>query len=93
MLKTSMSVSDFLSDDLCRDKSDEINALMDRGIKQNRTTFPVACFHFQSYNFTRNSDEKIPAMIILVILFALPLPLHKKKIYSDVFQRISPCRI
>jgi spermidine synthase len=65
--------SDFLADDLIKAKSDEILSLMNLSIRQNKLTFPLACFYFQSYNLTKNLNEKTPAIIILVLLFALPV--------------------
>ena len=64
--------SDFLEDDLIKKKSDEVNALIDHGMKQNRSVFPVACFHSQSYNFSKNINEKIPAVVLMIMFFALP---------------------
>ncbi|MEI6048122.1 MAG: hypothetical protein WCS03_04425 [Bacteroidota bacterium] len=71
--------SDFLADDLVTMKSDEVSLLMDHKIKQNSSAFPVACSHFQSYNFSKNIDEKIPAIIILIIFFVLPVLTIKRK--------------
>ena len=71
--------SDFLSDDLIIKKSDEVNSLMDHGIKQNRSAFPVACFHFQSYNFSKNLDEKIPAIVLMILVFAVPVLTIKRR--------------
>jgi len=65
--------SDYLSDDLISKKSDEFNKLLDHGIKQNSFAFPVASFHFQTYNFSKYLDEKIPAVVCLLLLFALPV--------------------
>jgi spermidine synthase len=71
--------SDFLADDLITKKSDEINSLMNHGIKQNRSAFPVACFHFQSYNFSKNLDEKIPTLILMILIFAVPVLAIKRR--------------
>jgi hypothetical protein len=64
--------SDYLEDDLIEKKSDEVIALIDHGMKQNRSAFPVACFHSQSYNFSKNINEKIPAIVLMIMVFALP---------------------
>ena len=77
--------SDFLSDDLITKKSEEIDGLMDHGIRQNRSSFPVACFHFQSYNFSKYSGEKIPAIIILIMHLRSPSTCNKKKKYVMYF--------
>ncbi|MBK7710282.1 MAG: hypothetical protein IPJ37_04540 [Bacteroidales bacterium] len=69
---------DFLSDDLTLSKTEEITALMDRGIRKNSFSFPVASYHFQSFNFTKNSNEKIPVLVIMALLFATPLFLIKR---------------
>jgi spermidine synthase len=71
--------SDFLSDDLITKKSDEIISLMDHGVRQNTSAFPVACFHFQSYNFSKNLNEKIPAIALLIMLFAFPVMAIKRR--------------
>jgi spermidine synthase len=70
---------DFLSDDLISKKTEEVTGLMDRGMRQNKSSFPVASFHFQSYTFSRFTGEKIPALIIMTIIFASPLLLLKKR--------------
>jgi len=71
--------SDFLDDETINKKSEEVNALIDRGIKQNRSAFPVASFHFQSYQFSKNLNEKIPAIILMFIVFALPVTAIKRR--------------
>jgi spermidine synthase len=71
--------ADFLEDDLIIRKSDEINALIDHGIKQNRFSFPVACLHFQSYQFSKNLSEKVPAIVLMFIVFALPVATIKRR--------------
>ena len=63
---------DFLSDDLTTTKSDEVSSLIDHNVKPNSSVFPVACLHFQSYDFTKYFDEKVPAIILITGIFALP---------------------
>ena len=65
--------SDYLSDDLIALKSEEVISLMDSSIKINRLTLPIACFYFQSFNLSKNLNEKIPAIILLALLFAFSL--------------------
>ncbi|MCJ7449049.1 MAG: hypothetical protein MUO72_15310 [Bacteroidales bacterium] len=65
--------SDFLSDDLIEKKSAEVVSLLDRQVRQNTSAFPVACFHFQSYYFSKNLDEKIPALVLMILAFAMPV--------------------
>jgi spermidine synthase len=69
---------DFLADDLIKKKSDEVIVLMDRSIRQNTSSFPVACFHFQSYNFSKDLNGKIPSIVLLCILFAVPITAIKR---------------
>ncbi|MCE5347429.1 MAG: hypothetical protein LLG13_14240 [Bacteroidales bacterium] len=71
--------SDYLADDLIAKKSEEVKALLNREAKQNRAAFPVACFHFQKYNFSKNMDEKIPSIILIIIAFALPVMTIKRR--------------
>lgn len=69
----------FLSDDLTVKKSAEVIALMDKETRQNRSAFPIACFHFQSYNFSKNLKEKIPAIILIIIAFVIPVLAVKRR--------------
>ncbi len=71
--------SDFLSDDLTEKKSDDFSALMDRRIGQNRLSHPVASYHFQLYNFSRDKGEKTPAVLSLILIFAAPLLLTGRR--------------
>ncbi len=64
---------DFLFDDLIENKSTEVISLLDRGVKENSTLFPIASFHFQSYLLSQNLNEKIPAIIIMILVFVLPV--------------------
>jgi spermidine synthase len=65
--------SDYLSDDILSKKSSEVVGLIDRQVKQNTFGFPVASFHYQSYNLSKNLSEKIPSIIILGLIFVFPL--------------------
>ncbi len=64
---------DYLSDDLIKAKSEEIVTLMDTNVKLNRSAVPIACFYYQSFNLSKNLSEKIPAIILLIILFVMPV--------------------
>jgi spermidine synthase len=64
---------DYLSDDLIKAKSDEILSLMNRDTGINRSAFPIACFYYQAYNLSKSINERIPAIILLIILFLLPV--------------------
>jgi spermidine synthase len=70
---------DFLSDDLIAKKTEELTGLMNRGMRQNKSSFPIASYHFQAYNFSKYMDEKAPLFVILSILFAAPLLLIKRR--------------
>lgn len=70
---------DFLSDDLLNRKSAEVISLIDPGIRQNSAKFPVACFHYQSYNLSKNLSERIPAIILMIVIFVLPVLLIRAK--------------
>ncbi len=69
--------NDFLSDDLIMKKTVEISELMNPDIRQNKSSFPVASHHFQAYSFSKYAGEKIPAIVILLCVFAAPLLLIK----------------
>jgi len=65
--------SDYFQDDLTALKSAEIASLMDYGVKDNRSAFPVASFYYQSFSLSKNLNEKIPGIVLLALLFALSL--------------------
>jgi spermidine synthase len=69
----------FLSDDLTENRTAEVSALMDKKIKQNRSAFPIASFHFQSYNFSKNLNERIPAIILMIVAFLIPVLAVRRK--------------
>ena len=64
---------DYLSDDLLSSKSEEIASLIDPRIRLNRATIPIASFYYQSLNISKNLNEKIPSIVLLIVLFALSL--------------------
>ena len=64
---------DYLSDDLIKAKSEEIISLMDRNIRVNSSSAPIACFYYQSFNLSKNASEKVPVIMILAALFLLPV--------------------
>jgi spermidine synthase len=64
---------DYLADDLIALKSDKVNSLIDYSIRQNRYAYPVASFYSQSYNFSKNADEKLPAILLMILVFAVPV--------------------
>jgi hypothetical protein len=70
---------DFLSDDLISKKTEEITGLMNPAIRQNRSSFPVASYHFQAYSFSKYAGEKTPTIVILICVFAAPLLLIRRR--------------
>jgi spermidine synthase len=71
--------SDFLSDDLLNRKSKEVISIINPAIRQNSSEFPVACFHYQSYNLSKNLNERIPSIILMILIFAIPVFTIRKK--------------
>jgi spermidine synthase len=71
--------SDYLEDDLIERKSSQIESVLDPSIKQNTSAFPVACLHSQAYQFSKNSGEKWPSIIIAFVVFALPVIFIRRK--------------
>jgi len=65
--------SGYLDDELIKRKSDEILSIIDYKTKINTIKRPVACFHFQSYNLTRDARKIVPALVIMFLLFFLPV--------------------
>jgi spermidine synthase len=78
-IKNSYVCADYLEDDLIIKKSDEVISLIDHGIRANSAAFPIAYFHFQSYLFSKNLEEKVPAIILILIVFAFPVFTVKRK--------------
>jgi spermidine synthase len=73
--------TDYMADDLIEAKSAEVLSAIIPEARQNSETSPVAAFHFQTYNLSRNINEKYPALILLVLVFALPaLTVRRKNI-------------
>jgi hypothetical protein len=70
---------DYLSDDLMEKKSAEITGLMNRQMRLNSSSFPITYSYFQSYHLSKHLNEKIPALILIIILFALPLLVLERK--------------
>jgi hypothetical protein len=71
--------SDYLADDLMEKRSGEISSLIDRGMRQNSSSFPIAYSFFQSFHLSRDLNEKVPALVLIFILFAAPLIAVKKR--------------
>jgi len=72
-IKTIYVNPDWLSDDLIDKRSNDVMCVINLGIRQNTFGFPVACFHYQSYNLSKNLNEKIPTIIVLALIFIIPV--------------------
>jgi hypothetical protein len=78
-MKTTFVNSDYLDDENIIRKSNEVISLVNYDIKQNRSSFPIACFYYQSYNFSKDHSEKVVSVILIVLVFALPLFAIRKR--------------
>lgn len=78
-IKNSYVGPDFLSDELIKNKSKEITSLMDKGIKPNTRAHPVAYQYVQSLYLTKYANEKTPTIILMILIFASPFVIVKKK--------------
>jgi spermidine synthase len=65
--------SDYLEDDLILKKSYEIDTLLNRKTKLNRSAFPIASLQAQTYFLSKNPSEKTPSILLLIVAFALPV--------------------
>jgi spermidine synthase len=72
-IRNSYVNGDFLSDDLIKIKADDMLSIIDRNTRQNTLLFPVACFHFQNYHMTMEREQRIPSIMLIIIVFLLPL--------------------
>ena len=80
---------DYLSDDLTTAKSEEVLSLMDKNVKINKASVPVACFYYQSFSLSKNLSERIPAIVLLTVLFVLPVVSIKRSQPDNVLQCVS----
>ncbi|HEX2969216.1 MAG TPA: hypothetical protein VHO46_08915 [Bacteroidales bacterium] len=64
--------SDYLSDDLLKQKSQEFLSIIDHEAKKNTTEFPVASLNHQSLILSMNPLEKIPSFALMALIFAIP---------------------
>lgn len=71
--------SDYLEDDLILKKSQEVSEVINHGMELNRSGFPIACLHSQTYQLSKNLNEKIPSLLLMFIIFALPVISVKRK--------------
>lgn len=66
-------VSDaYLDDEIIGMKSEEILSVINSNDKINTLTNPVAYYHFQTYNLTKDLKKIIPALVIMFLFFVLP---------------------
>ena len=70
---------DYFSDDITEAKTAEIMRTMDRKVKINKASFPLAVMKFQFFNLSRNLAEKTPAIILILLAFVLPLAAVRKE--------------
>ena len=70
---------DYLNDDLMGKRSAEISELMDRKMRPNSSSYPITYSYFQSYHLSKHLNKKVPALILIIILFALPLLALERK--------------
>lgn len=71
-IKNTYVNTDYLDDDLMTRKSQNVISIIDPEVQKNTAEFPMACFHFQTYNLSKNINERLPAIIILIIIFIIP---------------------
>ncbi len=69
----------YLSDDIIKTRSDEFRTLINPGIRENRYASPIASSYFQSYILSKNMNEKIVAMALMILLFAMPAMIIKRR--------------
>lgn len=70
---------DYLEDTLIIKKSQEVSALINHDMKLNRASLPIATLHSQSYHLSKNLDEKIPAMLLMFLVFVVPVFTIRKR--------------
>jgi spermidine synthase len=63
----------YLSDDITEKRTNEITSQFNRNIRQNRYSFPISCFYYQSYKISKGINDKIPSAIILTVMIIIPL--------------------
>jgi spermidine synthase len=64
---------DFLSDDLIRMKSEAFMKMLKNDVRINSLSQPFACFHYQKFSLSKSGEERIPAIVILLLVFLIPV--------------------
>ena len=63
---------DYLSDDLISGRSEEVALKLGQFRMENRNMYPVATLFNQEYSLSKNLNDKIPAIFLLLLIFGLP---------------------
>lgn len=71
--------SRYLDDELIKIKSDEIILLLDKNARINTLRRPLAYFHYQFYNLSRDPGKAVPALIVVCLFFVLPFVTVRKR--------------
>lgn len=69
---------DYLSDDLIELKTEEVQSVLSKSAPANTYDRPIACFYYQNFSLSRNYGVKLPAAILLLIVFAASLTSVRK---------------
>lgn len=64
---------DYLSDDLIELKTGEIYEALDPHVRMNTYDRPIATFHYQNFNLSKNYNANIPAIVLLLGVFTISL--------------------
>ncbi len=67
----------YFIDEFTEEKSEQICALFDNKIKANRISNPVACYYYQQYNLSRDTNRITIVLIILILIFVLPVMIFR----------------
>jgi spermidine synthase len=70
---------DYLADDLIASRTNNFLKIIDHEARENSEAYPVATFHFQSFNLSKTLSEKWVVIILLISLFATPVFAAGKK--------------
>jgi len=72
----------YFIDEFTEEKSEQIASDIDKEIKMNRISNPVASYYYQQYSLSKDTNRITVALIIIILIFALPvISFRRENIY------------
>ena len=72
----------YFIDELTEEKSGQIVGNIDKKVRMNRISNPIASYYYQQYSLSKDTNRITIALTIIVLVFALPvIAFRRKNIY------------